>query len=170
MKVFGLLIYETEPVVLFSRARHDYRTYEVCKGVRVRYGVDGGQPWSGTRGWYNRLLLPQNGNAVRCWMDIPNVTSSDLHNDWNNRVDEHGLYVGADKISKIKIVDPPDTESFEWKKQNAIWGTYGQDGKQNFKYINLINAERNHLLAILKTETISKEYRDIINAILEQKN
>jgi hypothetical protein len=62
----------------------------------------------------------------------------------------------------------PDTDSIEWMADNTIWGTYGKNGDQPLKWVNLKNADTDHLEAILDTQKhISRYIRDVIEYILK---
>lgn len=62
-----------------------------------------------------------------------------------------------------------DTDSFDTIKSKLVWGTYGKDGKQKLKWIKLINAEIDHLEAIVRQKHISDLRRQIIIDIIENK-
>ena len=48
-----------------------------------------------------------------------------------------------------------------------FWGSYGKDGKQNFRYILLNDMESNHIEACLKTQkNMNKYYRKTMEKIL----
>jgi hypothetical protein len=70
-----------------------------------------------------------------------------------------------DKFEPLFIYENDD---FQTKKEKAIWGTYGKDGKQPLRWVRLIDCEDDHLKAILKIH-IQPLYREIINVILEER-
>lgn len=139
--------------VIYSRAHHDYVTDS------ENNSIDGGQ-----LGPYVRGTLPNDMfKHIIIELDVDYGT---LYDDWNYRYDKYGKTT----IDKVKVVDKKDYEdrdSFEFKKKSLTWGTYGKDGKGPRKTICLINAETDHLEAILRTQThISQEYQKVIKAIL----
>jgi len=58
---------------------------------------------------------------------------------------------------------------FEIAKSYAAWGTYGPSGKEELKYVRLIDCSSEHLLAIYKTQPIGDTYQAIIKAILKDR-
>lgn len=61
-----------------------------------------------------------------------------------------------------------ENDDFDTKKEKLLWGTYGKDGKQPFKWVKLINCEDDHLKALLKLH-ISDLYKNVIDTILEDR-
>jgi hypothetical protein len=159
MKVFGIIVGDK---FLYSRARHDFRTTGEDGDV---VGIDGGQPSSVS---YVRVINPAKCKSA--WVEVEDITKADLFNDFNNQTDELGICA----VSDVKIIDDPkdfpDTESWEWNKQNMIWGTRGLDGKQGVKYKMLTDLETDQLEAILKTQFhIGDDYKRAIKEILEER-
>jgi len=112
-------------------------------------------------------------------IDLP-VSLGELYEDWNQFKNKYGrilpinkingYYIYDDSVKFVKPEDILDRNSFEFKKQTALWGTNGPKGDKPTKCINLIDAETDHLKAILKNcSHISEEYRKIINSILEDR-
>lgn len=135
--------------VIYSRAQHDFITDS------QKNFIDGGQLSS-----YYRI------SGLKKIIIELNVDYGTLYDDWNYKRDQYGRTT----IDKVKIVPESeilDRKSFEFKKQSLIWGTYGKNGDQSRKTICLINAETDHLEAILKTQThIGLETKEIIKSIL----
>jgi hypothetical protein len=139
--------------VIYSRAQHDYITTLDGQGV-----MDGGQ----LSGYRIRGLKP-------IIIEL-NVDYGTLYDDWNYSRDQYGRTT----IDKVKVVPEKewlDRSSFEFKKQSLTWGTYGKNGDQPRKTICLINAETDHLEAILDTQNhITSETREIIQSILADRD
>lgn len=160
MKVQGILYTDKnkKQEILISRSRHDFH-----------YSTDGKVYVDGGRDY-----LKFGGDVKNCrpiWIDYIGVTHADLYNDWNSRKDKLGIIKYPSK--KIKILeqkDYPDIESFDWKKESLIWGTYGKNGDEPLKYIHLVDAETDHLQTILNTQKhIYGETKQIIQSILEDR-
>lgn len=47
-----------------------------------------------------------------------------------------------------------------------FWGTYGKDGKDSLKIIALNDMEGSHIEAVLKTQKLTSEYRQIMKKLL----
>lgn len=120
-----------------SVARHDYISHD---GIFM----DGGQPATLQYGGYNRW----NGKSI--WFQVPQ-SFAELYNDYrdNTANRKYGIW----KLEDVKILSPeeiPDTESFEWRAENAIWGTNGIDGTQRTKYVHLKDCSKEHLEKIVE--------------------
>jgi hypothetical protein len=63
-----------------------------------------------------------------------------------------------------------DLDNFDILKKKIIWGTYGKDGKQSLRFIKLINAEIDHLEALLKQKNIYGLKREIILSIINDRS
>ena len=140
--------------IIYSRAHHDYITTSDGTGF-----VDGGQA-----GHYIRH------GGVKIIAIESDVDYGVLYDDWNNRTDKYG----RTNISEAKIIPKEellDRTSFEFKKQSLTWGTYGKNGDQPRRTICLVNADTDHLQAILSTQRhISEESIEIIQSILKDRN
>ena len=86
--------------------------------------------------------------------------------DGGNEYSRYGYPDGCQ--NKFEPLFLYENDDFDTKKEKILWGTYGKDGKQPFKWVKLINCEDDHLKAILKIH-ISDLYKDIINSILEDR-
>jgi hypothetical protein len=133
MKLLG---FHNDNQIVASIARHDY--------VSLPDGTfaDGGQPGIGDSMGYNRHY----GKAA--WFKVPQ-TYAELYNDYqyNFKARKYGIWNLAD----VKILSPeeiPDTDSFEWRVENAIWGTNGPKGDQPTRYVLLKDCELDHLQKI----------------------
>ena len=137
MKLLG---FHNNKWVVASVARHDFNSF----GEREEYiMMDGGQPNIGDSAGYNKHW----GKPV--WLEIPQ-TYAELYNDWNYSIDKTRKY-GLWDLADVKILTPeeyPDTESFEWKAENEIWGTNGPDGKNPTTYVLLKDCSKEHLQKI----------------------
>lgn len=61
-----------------------------------------------------------------------------------------------------------DDESVSEMAEKLLWGTYGEDGKDPFKWKLLKDCTREHLYAILTSgQKINKYHFDVINYLLE---
>lgn len=141
---------------LYSRARHDFRSLD-------GYSVDSGPG-------IERILYP---NGVECpkpqWIEVKDVNYADLYNDWNWRQDKYGIHP-FNEVTILEEKDYPDTDSFEWKVETAIWKTWGKDGTGPGRMIMLKNVETEHLKKILETQNhISGETKRIIKHILKER-
>lgn len=70
-----------------------------------------------------------------------------------------------DKIFTVAVV------GLDAAKQTAMWGTNGRDGKQDTRYVRLIDCGTEHLQAILRTQwQLTPAYLEIIKAILSDRS
>jgi len=134
MKLLG---YHNGKQVVASMARHDYNAIEGAM-------ADGGQPSTLQYGGYNRW----NGKSI--WFQVPQ-SFAELYNDYRDNAAnrKYGIW----DLKDVKILSPeeiPDTESFEWRAENAIWGTKGIDGTQRTKYVHLKDCSKEHLEKIVE--------------------
>lgn len=137
MKLFGRT---NEKIVVASMARHDYVTAD---GLMM----DGGQPATLQYGGYNRYS--EQGRSIA--FEIPQ-SFAELYNDYRNPRLSTRKY-GVWNLANVKILSPeeiPDIESFEWRAENAIWGTNGIDGTQRTKYVHLKDCSKEHLEKIVE--------------------
>ena len=60
-----------------------------------------------------------------------------------------------------------ENDTFEKKKNNLVWGTYGKDGNQPLKWVKFIDCTDEHLEAILKHKnlTLKPLYKKVIKSI-----
>jgi hypothetical protein len=153
MKLFGLT---NGKIVVASISHYDYVMED---GVMM----DGGQPHTNHYAGYNRY---SGGRHVV--FEVPQ-TFAELYEDYNlNKSRKYGIW----NIEDVKILEPseyPDPKDPKWKIENAIWGTRGKSGEEPLHYIHLKDATTTHLAAILSTERISPELKEIINQILKTK-
>lgn len=136
MKLLGLT---NNKICVASIARHDYNGQD---GIFA----DGGQLNLGNSAGYNRFI----GEGKQIWFQVPQ-TFAELYNDYrdNTANRKYGIW----KLEDVKILSPeeiPDTESFEWRAENAIWGTNGIDGTQRTKYVHLKDCSKEHLEKIVE--------------------
>ncbi len=126
-------------IVIASVSRHDYN------GIAGMF-VDGGVNGTFQGGGYYRC----GGEGKTIWFQIPE-TFAELYNDYrDNRANrKYGIW----KLEDVKILSPeecPDTESFEWQAENAIWGTNGIDGDFSTTYVHLKDCSKEHLEKIIE--------------------
>lgn len=155
MLIEGIIVNGTH--FLFSRTRHDFRTYE-------GHSIDGGQFD------YSRVSWPQGEPPKFVWAILHNVTYADLYNDWNLRQNKFGIH----KLSEVEIIDEQDPRKPELladlKDQEHIWGTKGIDGDQPTTYKLIRDLDTDHLINILNNcPHIRKETRNYIELQLEKR-
>jgi hypothetical protein len=149
--------------IVASVARHDF----ISLGDKNDYIMaDGGQPKIGDSAGYNKYY----GRPV--WFEIPQ-TFAELYNDWNQSLNKLRKY-GVWNYNEVKILTPeeiPDTESFEWQAENAIWGTSGINGDQPVSFVMLKDCSPEHLTKIkeLCEERGNGSLIKIVNFWLAQK-
>lgn len=76
----------------------------------------------------------------------------------------------ANEKHEVTYLNLYENSTIEELADKLIWGTYGKDGKQPFKYVLLKNCETEHLQAILNIGDIGTLYSRTINYILNQRN
>lgn len=134
MKLLG---FHNNKQIIASVARHDCNSFGEGDDYIL---ADGGQPNLGDWAGYNRRW----GKVV--WFEVPQ-TMAELYNDWNQSLNSPRKY-GIWNIEDVKILSPeeyPDTESFEWRANNEIWGTNGPNGDEPVKYVLLKDCSKDHL-------------------------
>lgn len=130
MKLLGVTNGE---YVLASMGHYDYNSAE---GMMA----DGGQPGTLNYAGYTRF----SGKTV--WFEVPQ-TFAELYYDYNCRDREDRLY-GLWKVEDVRILaedEYPDTDSLEYKVENAVWGTRGPKGDQPLKYVHLLDCDVEYL-------------------------
>lgn len=144
--------------VLTSIAHYDFRSFGEGDDYLM---MDGGQNIDESHG-YNRFSV----TGKKIWFEVPQ-TYAELYNDWNNSLHTPRKY-GIWPIEEVKLLSPeerPDVESFEWRAENAIWGTNGPDGKSPTKYVLLKDCEKDHLAKIseLCEKRRNKDLKQIVD-------
>lgn len=138
MKLLGVT---NDKKILTSVAHYDFRSWGEGEDYIM---MDGGVQNLNNFG-YNRFSI----TGRKTWFEIPQ-TFAELYNDWNlNKPRKYGLW----NLEDVRLLSPeeiPDTESFEWIAENAIWGTNGLDGKSLTTYVLLKDCELDHLEKISK--------------------
>jgi len=137
---------------MFSMYGHDYNT-------RDGYMIDGGQPYNG---YYTRAGYPPNTEVKYAWMMFPHHKTAFFMNNPDIRY----IHI-KDPEYNISEVPSVDTESIEYLINHTTWGKYVKGGKLEF--INLWDAETDHLKNIIKTQPIDEKLKTTINAILERR-
>lgn len=133
MKLLG---FHNGKQIVASVASHDYRSFGEGDD---RIVMDGGQNLDG-QGWFGQKW------GQSAWFEVPQ-TFAELYNDWNLSLNSPRKY-GLWNLEDVRLLSPeeiPDTESFEWQAENAIWGTNGPDGKSLTTYVLLKDCELGHL-------------------------
>ncbi len=149
--------------VLASVAHYDCRTFGEGEDYIMQ---DGGALGTPDHAGYNRKW----GKSL--WFEVPQ-NMAELYNDWNNSLNSPRKY-GIWNLADVKILTPeeyPDVESFEWRAENAIWGTNGPNGDQPTAYVLLKDCENLHLRRIAdicKTRG-NEELRKIAEYWIEKK-
>lgn len=160
MKLLG---FHNNKQIVASVARYDY----ISLGEDGDYILaDGGQPNIGDSAGYNKHW------GIPAWFEIPQ-TYAELYNDWNNSLNSSRKY-GIWNLADVKILTPeeyPDVESFEWRAENAIWGTNGLDGKSPTTYVLLKECSKDHLSKIseLCEKRGNKSLKEIVDYWHERK-
>lgn len=104
------------------------------------------------------------------WFEV-SQTFAELYNDYNQLGPrKYGVWDLAD----VKVLDEkdwPDTSSFEWKAENAIWGTNGPNGNLPTHYVMLKDCEFDHLKKIkeLLIQRGQKDLEKIVDYWIESK-
>lgn len=162
MKLFGVT---NGKVILTSVSHYDYRSYgEGEDYIMMDGGVIGLNSFAG----YNRFSV----SGEKVWFEIAQ-NYAELYNDWNQSLHSPRQY-GLWNIEDVKILSPeeiPDTESFEWRAENEIWGTNGLSGKEPTRYVLLKDCPKDHLQKIseLCKERENKELQEIADYWLTKK-
>lgn len=126
--------------IVASVAGYDYISFGDGENYIM---ADGGQPNIGDSKGYSRFWGKQ------IWFEIPQ-TFAELYNDWREKLREPRKY-GVWNYNEVKILTPeevPNTESFEWQAENAIWGSCGINGDQPISFIMLKDCSPEHLINI----------------------
>jgi hypothetical protein len=161
-----LLAVKNNTHCLFSVGHYDFNTFENLM-------VDGGQAGCPDYSGYNRF----SGETV--WIDLPDVDFADLYNDYHFNTRNDTRKYGLHKLEEVRILSEdeyPDTNSFKWEVENAIWGTRGKDRDQPLTYILLKDADTEHLQNILSykvtldKQTKQDKYVKIIEHILKERS
>jgi hypothetical protein len=132
MKLLGVTNGEK---IIASVARHDYIS---CDGMMA----DGGQLFIGDNTGYNRF---SGGEII--WFQVEQ-NLAELYNDWHESCRGKPRKYGTWQNKEVKILstkESPDIRSFEWKAENAIWGTRGKDGFQPLTYVMFGDCSVEHL-------------------------
>jgi hypothetical protein len=128
--------------VLASVSHYDCRTFGEGEDYIMH---DGGALGTPNHAGYNRKW----GKSI--WFEVPQ-DMAELYNDYNQSLNSPRKY-GIWNLKDVKILSPeefPDTESFEWKAENEIWGTNGPDGTLPTTYVLLKDCSKEHLQKISK--------------------
>lgn len=157
MKLLGVT---NNKQVLTSVAHYDCRSFgEGDDYIMMDGGVQGINHAGYNRRW---------GKVV--WFEVPQ-TMADLYNDWNrNDPRKYGTW----NIEDVKILSPeeyPDTESFEWRANNEIWGTNGPNGDEPTTYVLLKDCSKEHLKKISEfcEKRRNKRLKDVANYWIDKK-
>lgn len=155
MKLLGVTNGKT---VLASVAHYDCRTFGEGEDYIM---MDGGVQGLNDFG-YNRFSV----TGEKIWFEVPQ-NMAELYNDWNNSLNSPRKY-GIWNLADVKILSPeeyPDVESFQWRAENAIWGTNGPNGDQPTTYVLIKDCEKSHLKKIseLCEKRGNKELKEIVD-------
>lgn len=150
--------------ILSSVAHYDCRIFGEGEDYIM---MDGGVQGLNDFG-YNRFSV----TGEKIWFEVPQ-TYAELYNDWNNSLNSPRKY-GIWNLADVKILtseEYPDVESFEWRAENAIWGTNGLDGKSPTTYVLLKDCEKSHLKKIseLLEKRGNKDLKQIVDYWYERK-
>lgn len=106
--------------------------------------VDGGQPGTNTYAGYSKTS--QHVICAEVPQSYPEIITN--YNGKNTAELKHGVWKRED-VTLIAESEWPDTNSWDWKLQTTVWGTYGKSGKDKLKFILLNETTTEHLYAIL---------------------
>lgn len=152
------LLYKKTGEIIYSRARHDFRTTKDGECF-----IDGGFEYTSYGGSLDNYEIIN--------IEIP-LWTADLYNDWSRGEDKYG-YIPPEEAKKIKRLTKEEIlpkSSLDYQKLTAIWGTKGPNGDGPTTYINLLNAQTDHLEQILKNcHYISENTKKIIKSILSDR-
>lgn len=127
--------------ILTSVAHYDYRSFGSGENYIM---MDGGVCGLNDFG-YNRFSV----TGEKLWFEVPQ-TYAELYNDWNRNIPrKYGLW----NLEDVRLLSPeeiPDTDSFQWRAENTIWGTNGPSGTDLTTYVLLKDCGQNHLQKIAK--------------------
>lgn len=139
--------------VIASVSHHDYIIVDDIMH-------DGGQPGTSHYAGYNR----HRGESI--YFEV-HQTFGELYTDYQYNYGKTRSY-GIWNIEDVKILEEleEDMNSFEYQVSQAIWGTCGIDGDEPKKFVNLVDCSTDHLNAILETQKITYNYKQIIDHIL----
>lgn len=141
--------------IVASIARHDF----VSLGDKDDYIMaDSGQPHE------NFGFCRYWGKKV--WFEVPQ-TFAELYNDYREKLRKERKY-GVWNCNEVKILTPeevPNTKSFEWQAENAIWGTLGINGDQKISFVMLKDCSFEHLTKI--KELVEKRGNDDLLKIVD---
>lgn len=147
--------------VLASIAHYDCRTFGEGEDYIMQ---DGGALGTPDHAGYNRKW----GKSL--WFEVPQ-NMAELYNDYNwGPPRKYGIW----PIEEVKLLTPeeyPDVESFEWRAENAIWGTNGLDGKSPTVHVLIKDCSKDHLAKIseLLEKRGNKSLKTIVDYWLAQK-
>jgi len=152
MKLRG---YTNGKKIVSSIAHYDFRTYGEGDDYIM---ADGGQPGIGDFAGYSRHW------GGRIWFEVPQDHAT-LYEDWrhnrNNRL--YGIW-DFDDVELLAEDDIPDTNSLEWRAENAIWGTRGVNGDQPTTFVMLGECSKEHLENI-KILCLERNRSDLVEVV-----
>lgn len=137
MKLLG---YTNGHQIIASVSNHDFRTFGEGDSYIM---ADNGQPNICGSAGYNKHW----GKAI--WFEIPQ-TMAELYNDYNQSLNSPRKY-GLWNLEDVKVLTPeeyPNTNSFQWRAENEIWGTNGPDGESPTTYVLIKDCSKEHLAKI----------------------
>lgn len=136
MKLLG---YTNGQQVIASIAAHDFRTF----GSGDSYIMADGGVIGITSNGYNRHW----GRPI--WIEVPQ-NMAELYNDYNQSLFSPRKY-GVWQIEDVKVLAPeeyPDTNGFEYRAENEIWGTNGPNGDEPTTHVLIKDCSKEHLAKI----------------------
>lgn len=135
--------------VIASVSRYDCAIYN---GLMADGGQAGCQSFAG----YNRFSV-----SKKIWFEVPQ-NFAELTQDYNDnfRQRKYGIW----KVLDVRVLNEdeyPDTNSFEWRLENYIWGSRLPDNR--IKWLMIKDMEKDHIQAILNTQkNLDKSIRDVL--------
>ena len=159
MKLLG---FHNGKQIITSIAHYDYRSF----GEGADYIMaDGGIPGTLYYAGYIRC------HGRKAWFEVPQ-TYAELFNDYNSLDSprKYGLW-NLEDVRILSLEEIPDTESLEWRAENAIWGTNGLDGKSLTTYVLLKDCELDHLekIAEICERRLNDEMKELVDYWIDKK-
>jgi|SRR6478736_6581558 len=129
--------------------------------------ADSGQPGTLQFGGYTRF----GGEGKTVWFEV-GQNFAELYNDYNlsaRQKRKYGIW-DSEKVKELPKEQWPDTNSLEYRAENAIWGTNGPDGTLPTTYVMMKDCSKEHLeniLALLKTRFSTERTQELIKYWLD---
>lgn len=97
----------------------------------------------------NAIQTP-DGTVIQSYHRHDYVTHIDATNRKEYMIDGGLSYIRSSANGDELYLTLYDDEPHEIQRKVLVWGTYGKDGKQPFKYKSIEDMETDHIKAVLK--------------------